>query len=106
METIKILGVGMLLVGVMGTAIYYGESLGSLFDKEVIKETQTIVEVQTVDSLADRIKTAQEAAQDATEASAQALYDEYIEKELKRIEDEIKIEYIAEVEATIEDPAY
>ena len=103
----KTLLVGLGIVGLMGGLVANRDSISDFFGSvEVIKETQTIVEVQTVDSLADRIKTAQEAAQDATEASAQALYDEYIEKELKRIEDEIKIEYIAEVEATIEDPAY
>ena len=103
----KTLLVGLGIVGLMGGLVANRDSISDFFGSvEVIKETQTIVEVQTVDSLADRIKTAQEAAQGATEASAQALYDEYIEKELKRIEDEIKIEYIAEVEATIEDPAY
>jgi len=94
--------VGLVIVALMGAALEYGYNS----DAEVIIETQTIVEVQTIDSLADRIKTAQDGAQDAIEASAQGLYDDWVEKENQRIEDEIKIEYIAEVEATIEDPAY
>ena len=100
--------VGLGIVGLLGGLAANRDTIMDFFSNsaEVIIETQTIVEVQTIDSLADRIKTAQDGAQDAIEASAQGLYDDWVEKENQRIEDEIKIEYIAEVEATIEDPAY
>jgi len=99
---LKTLIIGLLLVGAMGVALEFGYNS----DVEVIKETETVIQVETVDSLEDRIKTAQEAAQSVTEDAAQALYNEYVEKEMKRIEDEVKIEYIGEIEQTIEDPAY
>lgn len=67
---------------------------------------ETIIQVETVDTLEDRIKTAQEAEMSQIEASAQEAYNAYVEGELKRIEDEVKIEYIKEIEQTIDDPAY
>lgn len=74
---------------------------------EVMKSTpETIVKVEKVDTLEDRIKNAQEAEMGQIEASAQEAYDAYVQKELKRIEDKVKIEYIGEIEQTIEDPAY
>ena len=85
------------IVGLMGAAL----ELAYNTDVEVINQTETIIEVQTVDSLEDRIKTAQEAKMSEIEASAQAAYNELMAKELKRIEDKVKAEYIEEIEATI-----
>lgn len=71
-----------------------------------VNNVETVVEVKEVIMLDERIKTAQEAEMSQIEASAKKAYDDYVQKELKRIEDKVKIEYIKELEETIEDPAY
>lgn len=71
-----------------------------------VNNAEPIVEVKEVIMLDKRIKTAQEAEMSQIEASAKQAYDAYVQKELKRIEDQVKIEYIKELEETIEDPAY
>lgn len=66
----------------------------------------TVVETVTVNDLEVRIKEALEANQASTTALAQKSYDEVYNKEVKRIEDKVKAEYIAEIEATISDAGY
>lgn len=74
---------------------------------EVINtQPETVVEVKEVIMLDERIKNAQNAEMSQIKASAQEAYDAYIQKELKRIEDKVKIEYIQELEATITDESY
>jgi Tfp pilus assembly protein PilV len=73
---------------------------------EVVNNTATTtVEVQ-VDVLENRIKEAQDAERGAIEIKAKAAYDASIAKELKKIEDKVKTEYISEIEKSIDDVSY
>ena len=96
------------MVGLLSGLVANRDTILDFFSNsaEVVKETQTIVEVQTVDSLADRIKTAQEAEMSQIEASAQEKYNKYVDDELERISNEEKIKYVSEVEESITDPEY
>lgn len=82
---------------------------GMVFVPQVSETVNNTIEIEKtveVDALKKRIDEAQNSAQASTTAKAQAAYDEVLIKEQKRIEDEVKADYIAEIEATIEDPAY
>ncbi len=74
--------------------------------EEVFKETIEVEKQVEVNVLDKRIEEALQAAQASTTAKAQAAYDKVIEAEKKRIEDEVKADYIAEIESTITDPSY
>ena len=92
----------MLLVVAFGT-VFVLAVIGTL-NKSNTAEVNTIeVEevIKEVDILQVRVKTAQEAEMGSIEASAKEAYDKKIESELNRIEQEVKIEYIKELEGTI-----
>jgi len=100
MKTIIITG---LIVSVIGGVLTF------LPNTTTVKNIKEVVEVEKtveVDVLENRIKEALEAASASTTAKAQAAYDKVYEQEVKRIEDEVKAAYIAEIEATITDPSY
>ena len=66
---------------------------------EFLKET---IEVEKeINVLDKRVTEAIESAQASTTAKAQAAYDQVIEEEKKRIEDEVKLQYIKEIEETL-----
>ena len=93
----------------VGIVIAMGVAVNIPFTAEVIQGEQTIIEVEKekeVIMLDQRVKTAQEAEMSQIEASAQEAYDNFVSKELKQIEDKVKVEYIKELEATISDPDY
>ena len=69
--------------------------------QESLKETIEVEKQVEVNVLDKRIEEALQAAQASTTAKAQAAYDKVIEAEKKRIEDEVKAKYIAEIESTI-----
>jgi len=99
----------MVALGIVAVMSVLVANRDSIFNSslEVMKSTpETIIQVEKVDTLEDRIKNAQEAVLPQLEASAQEAYDAYLQKELKRVEDKVKTEYIGEIEATITDQAY
>ena len=69
---------------------------------EVINETRTVEVKVTVNELEEKIKTAQDSERAEIETKAKAEYDAFVAKELKRVEDEVKVQYITELETTIE----
>ena len=73
---------------------------------EQVEQAEEVIKVETVDALEARIKTAQEGAHASTTAKAQEAYDKVYKAEMKRIEDGIKADYIAEIEETISDASY
>ena len=96
---ISILG-GLVLLGL--GALYVFPSTQEYVTERVVE----VAKVQEVDMLEARIKTAQEGAQASTTASAQAAYDKVYKAEMKRVEDKIKMDVIAELEASITDASY
>jgi hypothetical protein len=70
---------------------------------ERIVEVEKTVEVNVLEN---RIKAALEEASASTTAKAQAAYDKVYDQEVKRVEDEAKAAYIAEIEATITSADY
>jgi hypothetical protein len=76
--------------------------------QQFVTQTVTHVEEKIVetDTLEVRINAAKELAMASTTAKAQAAYDKVMQEEIKRIEDDVKSDYIAEIEATISDPSY
>jgi LPS O-antigen subunit length determinant protein (WzzB/FepE family) len=99
MKTITVLG-GIVIVAL---GILYTVPWTQEYVAERIVEVPT---VETVDVLEVRIKEAQNGAQASTTAKAQEAYDKVFKTEMKRIEDEVKADYIAEIEKTISDPSY
>jgi molecular chaperone DnaK (HSP70) len=73
---------------------------------ETVNKTIEIEKEVEVDALDKRIKEAVESASASTTEKAQKAYDDVVAKETKRIEDEVKADYIAEIESTITDPSY
>jgi len=108
MKTTITISVGMLIVGVMSVLVTQRDSIEEFFANtaEVQVEKEIVVETIEVNTLEDRIKSAQDAEMGRIEASAQEAYDVYIQGELKKIEDKVKTEYIIEIEETISDAAY
>jgi hypothetical protein len=95
----------ILTAGVVGLVIIGGMTLvpnGTEYLKDTIEVEKTV----EVDALQARIDIALEAAQASTTAKAQEAYDKVLAAEKKRIEDEVKADYIAEIESTITDPGY
>lgn len=97
--------IGLGIAIVMGVIIAVLNATNTV---EVIQpsEPKTIVKVQKVDVLEERIKKAQEEAMPEIVEKAQAQYDAYVESEKQRIADEVKTAYIAELEKTIKTPDY
>lgn len=91
--------VGVALIG--GAVLYFLPSTHEVINDRVVQEK--VIEVDTLDL---RIKTAQEAKMGEIEASAQKAYDEYIAEQLRLIEEQVKIEYIKELEETISSEDY
>lgn len=87
----------------MGVAVRYMPNTA-----EVMKSTpETIVKVEKVDTLEDRIKNAQEAEIDTVQSKAQAAYDAVYDDEMNQIsDDEVKTQYISEIESTITSEDY
>lgn len=97
----------IITVGIVVSVI--GGILTFLPNSTTVKNIKEVVEVEKtveVDVLENRIKDALDAASASTTAKAQAAYDKVYEQEVKRIEDEVKAAYIAEIESTITDPNY
>jgi hypothetical protein len=93
---------------ILGLLVAVGIAVAGQFGSVVsVTNEQIIVEkTMEVDKLDKRIKEAVDAAGASTTAKAQAAYDTVYQEEMKRIEDEVKATYIAEIEATITDPSY
>lgn len=100
------------LIIVAGLAAVVGlAALNQIFGGEIVvvneRVATTTVEVQVVEEkLEVRIKDAQEAARAEVEAKAQNAYNAVIEEEMTAIADDVKKEYIKEIEATISSESY
>jgi len=99
------LALGSLLAGTMGILVIQRDILFSN-DVEVIKDIETVYQVEKVDSLEIRIKEAQEEAREAIETKAQTAYEAIITDEMTAVADRVKVEYITEIEETISDEGY
>lgn len=95
----------IIVTGVAVLVIIGGMSFIPSVSETVNKTIEVEKEVE-VDALEKRINEALEASQASTTEKAQKAYDDVVAKEKKRIEDEVKADYIAEIEATITDPSY
>ena len=91
-----LIGVGVVSVAIVGILAVVP------FTMEVITETNTVEVEVRVNELEEKIKTAQDSARAEIETKAKAEYDAFVAKELKRVEDEVKVQYITELEPTIE----
>ena len=100
MKTIIITGLVMSVIG--GVLVFVPSSTTVQNIREVVEVEKTI----EVNVLENRIQAALEEASASTTAKAQAAYDKVYDQEVKRIEDEVKAAYIAEIEATITSPEY
>jgi hypothetical protein len=90
-----------LLIGVVGG--FYVLSQNEIeYVKEVV-EVEKVVEIKTLEK---RIDVAKQEAEISIKEEAQKAYDEVFQKEMKRVEDKVKEEYIAEIEATISSVDY
>lgn len=69
-------------------------------------EKEVVTEEVVVDVLQKRIEDAQNAARPEIEAEAMKAYENAVQAELQAIEDTVKMEYITELEETIESPEY
>ena len=87
----------IVIIGVIGGILYFVPSTQTVLNERVV-EVEKVVEVPTLDK---RIEDAQNEARSDIEAKAQEAYNAFVEKEMTRIADEVKAEYIAEIEATI-----
>lgn len=90
----------ILVTGVTGLVIIGGLHFAPSV-QDSVKETIEVEKITEVDVLQKRIDTAIEANQATTLEAAQKAYDAVVESEKKRISDEVKADYIAEIEATI-----
>jgi hypothetical protein len=94
---------GIALLGVIiGGVLYFVPSTQTIVPERIV-EVEKIVEVPTLEK---RIEVAQQEAKADVEARAVEAYNALYEAEMARIADEVKEEYIAEIEATITNPAY
>ena len=94
-----------MVVGILG-GITYGllNERSEVVVQNVQKEIVT--EEVVVDVLQKRIEDAQNAARPEIEAEAMKAYENAVQAELQSIEDKVKMEYITELEETIESPEY
>ena len=100
MKTIIITG---LIVSVIGGVLVFSPNSTTVQNIKEVVEIEKTIEVNVLEN---RIKAALEEAGASTTAKAQAAYDKVYEQEVKRIEDEVKAAYIAEIEATITSSEY
>ena len=100
MKTIIITGLVMSVIG--GALFFYPNTTAVQNIKEVIEVERTV----EVNVLENRIKSALEEANGSIESKAQEAYNKVYEIEVKKIEDEVKAEYISEIEATISSGEY
>jgi hypothetical protein len=112
---IAIVGVAIVSVGVV-----HEESIADFFDNTVTVQNlkpETIIQKERVNELDVRLAEAEAEARGGIEAEALAKYEvavaaaedqrqKSVAKELKKVEDKVKGDYIAEIEATIESPSY
>jgi hypothetical protein len=99
MKPLIVTGLAILVIGGL---FYFAPQERMVFEREIVTE-EVIKEVPTLDI---RIEKAQAEARKEIEQKAQEAYDAFVKKEMKRIEDEVKIEYISEIEKSIEDVVY
>jgi tartrate dehydratase alpha subunit/fumarate hydratase class I-like protein len=71
-----------------------------------IKEYVEVEKTVEVNVLENRIKDALEEANGSIESKAKEAYNKVYEREVKKIEDAVKAEYISEIEATISSVEY
>jgi hypothetical protein len=87
----------ILLVGVMYIIV------DATFNNDVVYMNEVTTEVETVEInvLEKRINEAIEAEESAIEAKAQEAYNKVIEAEKTKIRNEVKLEYIREIESSL-----
>lgn len=90
----------LVITGVIAVLVIGGSVLIPSVNQTVNKTIEIEKEVE-VDALDKRIKEAVESAQASTTAKAQKAYDDVVAKETKRIEDEVKLQVIKEIEETL-----
>lgn len=95
-----------ILLGIVTVGVVIGGMLLIPQTSEYVKEVVEVEKVVEVDSLEVRIAEAQELALASTTAKAQEAYNSVFDSEMKRISDEVKEDYIAEIEETITNPSY
>ena len=97
------------IVVAMSFAVLNWDSISSVLKNEEVytnPKPETVVKTETVEVLEVRIKDAQDAARERIESEAQAIYDKHVEEEMTKVSDQVKEEYIAEIEATISSDEY
>lgn len=100
MKTIIITG---LVMSVIGGAVLFYPSVTEVTNIREYVEVEKTVEVNVLEN---RIKGALDEANGSIEAKAQEAYNKVYEMEVKKIEDKVKADYIAEIEATISSESY
>lgn len=108
----KLMKKTLLWVGIvvaMSFAVLNWDSISSVLKNEEVyinPKPETVVKTETVEVLEVRIKNAQDEARERIESEAQAIYDKHVEEEMTKVSDQVKEEYIAEIEATISSDEY
>jgi len=98
MKKIAVLGGMAIALGVGGWAYLMSPTITEV----VNSEPEVVKEIVVEDALDVRIKKAQEEARSDIETKLEA----YRQELLTEVADEVKVEYIAEVEASISDESY
>jgi len=98
----KVIIITGLVMSVVGALFFLPNSISVQNIKEVVEVEKTV----EVNVLENRIQAALEEASASTTAKAQAAYDKVYDQEVKRVEDDVKAAYIAEIEATITSAEY
>lgn len=93
----------MLVVGLFGGAVYVVSMVSTT---EVVTKTATSTVEVKVNVLEDRIQKAQDEAGVEIEAEAQAAYNSVFENGMRKVADQVKAEYIKEIEETITSADY
>ena len=93
---------------VMSVGVKYQSDIKDYFANTVqaVNVKKTIVEVQKIEVLEERIKEAQDAAREEIETMAESAYNAVYNDKMREVSDSIKEEYIAEIEATITSEDY
>lgn len=127
----KKLIIAVVVVATIGGLGLYGGKVVDFLKTETVYirgEVEKVIEVEQVNELDNRVQTAVEASlpaieseakakREKAEAEAEAVYKsklaeiastskKFIETEVKKVEDKVKTDYIAEIEATIASEAY
>lgn len=92
---------GLLVIVIIGVLSFFNQS-PIQYIKETV-EVEKIVEVETLDK---RINNAKDEALASTTERAKQAYDKVFNEEMKKVEDKVKEDYIAEIEATITATSY